>query len=83
MENAPKFLRRKDAAEYLKSCYGVGARRTLDKLASLGGGPPFVKIGGAACYAIADLDSWVESRSVPKSATTVPLQKSNRKSRAA
>ena len=76
MENAPKFLRRKDAADYLKSCYGVGARRTLDKLATVGGGPPFTKIGGAACYAIADLDAWVESRSVAKHATNAPVYNS-------
>ncbi len=77
MDYSPKFLRRKEAAEYLKARYGVGARRTLDKLATLGGGPPFTKIGGAACYSIADLDAWVESRSVTKISTSVAAKNSS------
>lgn len=71
METSPKYLRRKEAAEYLKSRYGIGSRNSLDKLASMGGGPRFVKIGGAACYEPAALDDWMESRAVEKLATNV------------
>jgi predicted DNA-binding transcriptional regulator AlpA len=71
MQIEAKYLRRQAAADYLKAQYGVGARRTLDKLASIGGGPRFVKIGGAACYSPADLDAWMQSRLVEKSATHV------------
>ena len=47
---SPAFLRRKDAADYLKNRYGFGAARTLAKLACIGGGPVFRKAGAAALY---------------------------------
>jgi hypothetical protein len=34
-----KFLRRKQAREYLQAKYGFGAEKTLAKLAVTGGGP--------------------------------------------
>jgi hypothetical protein len=72
MNDAPRYLRRNDAAIYLKSRYGVGSRRTLDKLASIGGGPVYIKLGSAALYDPADLDAWIRSRMKRYIATTVP-----------
>lgn len=72
MNRAPKYLRRKQAAEYLKEHYGVGSARTLDKLASVGGGPVYAKLGGAAVYDPADLDAWARSRMTRHAATGVP-----------
>lgn len=73
MRTAPKYLRRKQAAEYLREHYGVGSRRTLDKLASVGGGPVYIKLGGAAVYDPADLDAWVQSRKTRRASTSVVI----------
>ena len=33
--------------------------RTLEKLRIVGGGPHFVRLGGAVRYQVEDLDSWI------------------------
>lgn len=33
--------------------------RTLEKLRVVGGGPPFIRLGGAVRYQLEDLDSWI------------------------
>ncbi len=38
------------------------AKVTLDKMRLVGNGPPYVKMGKAVRYRIADLESWVEAR---------------------
>jgi hypothetical protein len=66
-----RFLRRKDAAEYLRTRWGVRcAAQTLAKLAVLGGGPPFRKAGRFPLYAPLDLDVWAESRLGPMQRST-------------
>jgi excisionase family DNA binding protein len=50
-------IRRSEAAEYL----GI-ARATLAKWATTGGGPSFMRLGGAVVYDTADLDAWVAER---------------------
>ena len=57
MEEA-QFLRRKDAAQYLREKYGVGSAATLAKLATIGGGPIFKKNGRIPLYLAKDLDTW-------------------------
>jgi hypothetical protein len=53
------FLRRSDAAEYLKNRYGLRcAKQTLAKLAVIGGGPKFHLANRTPLYAPADLDEW-------------------------
>ncbi len=54
-----RFMRRKDAAQYLRENFGVGSPATLAKLATLGGGPIFRKNGRIPLYAVEDLDAWV------------------------
>ncbi len=53
-----RFMRRKDAAEYLREKFGVGSPATLAKLAVLGGGPIFRKNGRIPVYLAEDLEAW-------------------------
>ena len=57
-----RFMRRKDAAEYLRAKFGVGSPATLAKLAVLGGGPTFRKNGRIPVYLAEDLDAWALSK---------------------
>jgi hypothetical protein len=56
------FLRRKQAADFLKSNFGFGAASTLAKCAVLGNGPPFCKRGRIPLYRAADLEAWARSQ---------------------
>lgn len=51
------------------------ARQTLAKLRSIGGGPPFRKLGAKVFYPVAELDSWIESH--PLRASTASDVRSN------
>jgi hypothetical protein len=51
------YLRRKDAAAYLKSKYGWGSWQTLAKLAVTGDGPVYRKLGRAVLYSTSDIDA--------------------------
>lgn len=51
----PRFLRTKEAAEFL----GLSPR-TLEKHRTYGTGPLFRKLGGRVVYAIDELESWAE-----------------------
>jgi hypothetical protein len=54
----PRFLRRKQAGEYLLAKYGFGAEKTLAKVAVVGGGPEYRKAGRIPLYTIEALDNW-------------------------
>ena len=71
---ASTYLRRDQAASYVREKWGVPcARATLDKLAVLGGGPIFRKAGRTPIYAPSDLDAWAQSRiGEPRRSTSVP-----------
>jgi hypothetical protein len=56
------FLRRKDAALYLRERFGFGAASTLAKLAVFGNGPVFCRRGRIPLYRAADLDTWANSQ---------------------
>jgi hypothetical protein len=57
------YLRPKAAAKFLQDEFGHGAERTLAKLRSLGGGPPFHKIGvRLVVYTRAELATWARSK---------------------
>jgi len=56
------YLRRDRAAEYLQANYGFGTAATLAKLAVIGGGPVFQKIGRWPVYTVEQLDTWAASR---------------------
>lgn len=68
---AAVLLRRPEAADYLREKYGFGSAKTLAKLACVGGGPAFHKIGARMVgYARADLDSWAVSQISPARRST-------------
>ncbi len=58
-----RYLRRAEAAEYVRSQWGLPcARQTLAKLAVVGGGPVFHKAGRYPLYLPHNLDVWVQSK---------------------
>jgi hypothetical protein len=67
-----RLLRRKAASEYLHETHGWNcAHSTLAKLAVVGGGPIFRRIGRVPLYATDDLDKWVASKlSAPMRSTS-------------
>ena len=67
------YLRREQAAAYLQERYGAYTTETLAKLATIGGGPPFVKFGRFPLYRPEDLETWAISRMSPKVRTTSEL----------
>ena len=68
------FLRRRDAATYLKSKFGFGAAATLAKCAVLGNGPAFCKRGRIPLYRAADLDKWARSQMTGPLRSTSDIQ---------
>jgi len=66
-----KFLRRKAASNYLHETHGLErAPSTLAKLAVIGGGPIFRRIGRVPLYLMDDLDEWVASKLSPPMGST-------------
>lgn len=66
-----RFLRRADAAAYVRNTYGFPcSRQWLAKLAVIGGGPVFRKAGRFPIYKPADLDAWAQSRIGPAQSST-------------
>ena len=66
-----KYLRRDAAAKYLNGKFGFGTRATLAKLATVGGGPKFRKLGRIPLYTEEWLDDWAEaSMGQPMSSTS-------------
>jgi hypothetical protein len=71
--SAEGYLRRRDAANYLKGRYGWGSWQTLAKLAITGGGPNFHKFGRAVLYNPIELDNWARRKiSGPRQSTSQP-----------
>ncbi|MEW8459905.1 MAG: hypothetical protein AB2653_06345 [Candidatus Thiodiazotropha endolucinida] len=58
------FLTRSKAAEYLNSQGIPYSPKTLQKLASLGGGPRYVLFGNKALYTKKDIDVWIVQKLV-------------------
>lgn len=56
------FLRRAEAAQYLQERLGAYTTETLAKLACVGGGPRFQKLGPYPLYRPEHLDEWIASR---------------------
>jgi hypothetical protein len=60
---AESLLRREQAAEYVRDIWGVPCSpNTLAKLASLGGGPEYRRIGRHPHYPSNALDRWAASK---------------------
>jgi hypothetical protein len=57
------YLRRADAARYIREAHAIPcAPTTLAKYAVLGGGPAFRKAGKFPIYSRDDLDAWASQR---------------------
>lgn len=63
-----KYLTRSEAAQYLTERGARTAKGTLQKLASVGGGPVYRVFGRNALYRPEDLDAWVDSKPDQQSA---------------
>lgn len=75
-----QFLRRKDAAAYLKEKYGFCSTGTLAKLATIGGGPEFQYLGILPVYTEENLDEWARAMlSRPVRSTSEPRPPANRR----
>ena len=66
----PQFMRAPEAARYLKENYGLGSKRSLDKLATVGGGPKFHKADRARIYTPEELDTYALARIGPAQSST-------------
>ena len=65
------FLTRSESAEYVRALGLPCSKLTLEKLASVGGGPEFQKFGNRVVYTVKALDRWVESKlSEPRASTS-------------
>lgn len=71
-----RYLRRAEAADYVRSQWSLPcARQTLAKLAVTGGGPTFRKAGRYPLYTIGDLDSWAQAKiGRPQKSTSEAIQ---------
>lgn len=71
------YLRRDKAAAYLQERYGAYTTDTLAKLACVGGGPKFRKMGPYPVYLPEDLDDWAQSRMSRTVSSTSELEETN------
>lgn len=58
----PIFYDRKKSAEYVRERGLPLTPGTLQKLASVGGGPRYSMFGNKAVYSADDLDAWIDER---------------------
>jgi hypothetical protein len=74
MDVSPLYLRRAGAAQYVRERWGAPcSAKWLAKLAVVGGGPQFRRIGRFPVYSRADLDEWIEAKiTAPRRSTSVP-----------
>ncbi len=65
------FINREQAADYLTGQGLPVAKGTLQKLATIGGGPAYRRFGKYAVYLTADLDTWAAQKlSSPRHSTS-------------
>ena len=62
MSISATYLRRKEAAAYIKSKLGYGATAYLAKLATVGGGPEIVYASRFPLYSVDALDEWIAAQ---------------------
>lgn len=65
-----QYLDRREAAVYINSRGLTYSATTLQKLATVGGGPVYRRFGNRAVYTTADLDAWIEQKLSPPRAST-------------
>ncbi len=76
MEFSNRPRRRREAATYLFERHGIQRTPgTLAKLASVGGGPEFRRVGRVPLYSLEALDRWAESMTSPPVHNTSELRR--------
>ena len=73
--NSPRYLRRDEAALYVRQNWGMPCTpKWLAKLAVVGGGPLFRKAGKTPLYAPTELDDWAQTRiGKPRNSTSTVI----------
>lgn len=66
-----KFLTRKEAAQYLSAKGLKFSSNTLQKFATIGGGPQYKIFGIRAVYTESDLDDWIATKLKDPTAASV------------
>lgn len=65
------YLTRAEAAEYITCMGAQTSKNTLQKFATVGGGPVYRRFGNKALYTRPDLDAWIaEKLSPPRRSTS-------------
>jgi hypothetical protein len=65
-----EYMTRPEAAEYLTARGLIVSKTTLQKFATIGGGPIYRRFGIRTVYKPADLDAWAAAKlSAPRSST--------------
>jgi hypothetical protein len=54
------------------------ARQTLAKLRSIGGGPPFLKLGAKVFYPLAELEAWIGQHPLQTSTANIRARRAAR-----
>ena len=57
-----KYLSRREAAQYVEEKGLPLSKNTLQKYATVGGGPKFFKFGRRAVYCREDLNKWISDK---------------------
>jgi len=71
-----RLKRRTEAAAYVTTTYGIPCSpKTLAKVAVIGGGPPYRKVGRTPLYSAADLDVWAKGKMGPLVHSTSELRR--------
>ena len=66
-----KYLTRPEAAKHLTERGLPISKGTLQKMATVGGGPPYQEFGNRAVYTPSNLDSWAAQKlTAPKHSTS-------------
>lgn len=66
-----KYLDRNEAAAYLTSQGLRISKATLQKFATVGGGPTYQRFGHRAVYTLSELDAWSQAKlSAPRCSTS-------------
>lgn len=71
MTDTKRFLTRAEAADYIASKGAPISKNTLQKFATVGGGPIYRRFGNKSLYRAEDLDAWLtEKMSAPMRSTS-------------
>ena len=66
-----RYLTREESANYLTERGLPVSRNTLQKWATVGGGPVYRRFGNRAVYTVEDLDDWAERKlSAPRASSS-------------